>query len=88
MIGTSYQLSVSIVLSYGVFYKHYQLVRQNLGEFEVDLELDFKLFSLLILVVHTLCLNNLSDATLTSLSISIYPRWCPRWRTIISEKIV
>ena len=45
-------------------------------------------FSLLILVVHILSLKNPSDATLASLSISIYPRWRPRWRTIIREKIV
>ena len=45
-------------------------------------------FSLLILVVHTLSLNNPSDATLQLLSISIYPRWRPRWRQIISEKII
>ena len=44
-------------------------------------------FSLLILVVHTLSLKNPSDATLASLSISIYPRWRPRWRTIIREKL-
>ena len=50
------------------------------------MELDLKLFSLLILVVHTLSLKNPSDATLASLSISIYPRWRPRWRTIVSEK--
>ena len=50
------------------------LVRQNLGEFKVDMELDFKVFSLLILVVHTLSLKNPSDATLASLSILIYPR--------------
>ena len=47
-----------------------------------------KFFSLLILVVHTLYLNNPSDATLASLSISIYPRWRPRWKPIISENIV
>ena len=47
-----------------------------------------KIFSLLILVVHTLYLKNLSDATLASLSISIYPRWRPRWKPIISENIV
>ena len=45
-------------------------------------------FSLLILVLHILSLKNPSDATLASLSISIYPRWRPRWRPIISEKIV
>ena len=44
-------------------------------------------FSLLILVVHILSLKNPSDATLASLSISIYPRWRPRWRPIISEKL-
>ena len=44
-------------------------------------------FSLLILVVHTLSLKNPSDATLASMSISIYPRWRPRWRTIIREKM-
>ena len=32
-------------------------------------------------------LENPSDATLASLSISIYPRWRPRWRPIISEKM-
>ena len=55
---------------------------------EEYLELDFKLFSLLILVVHILSLNNPSNATLASLSISIYLRWRPRWRQIISEKII
>ena len=45
-------------------------------------------FSLLILVVHTLSLKNPSDATLASLSISIYPRWRLRRRPILSEKIV
>ena len=45
-------------------------------------------FSFLILVVHTLSLKNPSDATLVSLSISIYPRWRPRWRPIISVNIV
>ena len=39
-------------------------------------------FSLLILVVHTLSLKNLSDATLASLSISIYPRWRPIWKPL------
>ena len=43
--------------------------------------------SLLILVVHTLSLKNASDATLASLSVSIYPRLRPRWRTIIREKL-
>ena len=64
------------------------IVQQNLGEFKEDLKLDFKLFSLLILVVHLLSLKNPSDATLASLSISIYLRWRLRWRPIISEKIV
>ena len=64
------------------------MVQQNLGEFLEDLELDFKLFSWLILVVHILSLKNLSDATLASLSISIYPRWRPRWRPIINENCV
>ena len=45
-------------------------------------------FSLLILVVHTLSLKNPSDATQASLSISIYPRWRPKWRPIIREKYV
>ena len=46
--------------------------------------LDFSpFFFLLILVVHTLSLKNPSDATLASLSISIYPRRRPRWRSII-----
>ena len=65
-----------------------ELVQQNLGELYEDLELVFKLFSLLILVEHILSLKNPSDATLTSLRISIYPRWRPRWKQIISEKIV
>ena len=64
------------------------LVQQNLGKFLEDLEHDFKLFSLLILVVHTLALKIPSDATLASLSISIYSKWRPRWRPIISEKNV
>ena len=45
-------------------------------------------FSLLILVEYTLSLKNPSDATLASLSVSVYPRWPPRWRPIISENIV
>ena len=44
-------------------------------------------FSLLILVVHMLSLKNPSDATLASLSISIYLKWRPRWRPIIIEKM-
>ena len=64
------------------------IVWQNLGEIYEDLELDFKLFSLLILVVHTMSLKNPSDATLALLSHLIYPRWRPRWRPIISETIV
>ena len=51
-------------------------------------ELDFKLFSLLILVMHTLSLNYPSNATLASLSISIYHRWRPKWGPIISEEVV
>ena len=64
------------------------IVRQNSGQIYEDLELDFKLFSLLILVEYILSLKNPSDATLASLSVSIYPRWRPRWRPIISENIV
>ena len=56
-----------------------------LGE---DVELDFKLFSLLILIVFAMPLKNPSDVTLASLSISIYQRWRPRWRPIISEIIL
>ena len=37
-----------------------------------DLELDFKVFSLLILVVQTLYLMNPTDATLASLSVLKY----------------
>ena len=48
----------------------------------------FNYFSLLILVVHTWSLKNPNDATLASLSISIYLRWRSRWRRIISENIV
>ena len=43
-------------------------------------------FSLWILVVHILSLINPRDATLASLSISIYSRWRPRWKPIISKK--
>ena len=43
-------------------------------------------FSLLMLVVYTLSLKNPNDATLASLSISIYPRWHPRWRPVISPR--
>ena len=50
------------------------------------MELDFKLFSLLILVVYILSLKNPNDATLASMSLSIYPRWRPRRKPIISEK--
>ena len=64
------------------------VVRQKLGKFLEDMELDFKLFSLLILVFHALSLKNPSDTTLASLSIAIYPKWRPRWRPIISENIV
>ena len=53
------------------------------GRILEDLELDFKVFSLLIMVVHTLSVKIPSDATLASLSISIYPRWRPRWKPII-----
>ena len=42
----------------------------------------------MILVVHTMSLNNPSDATLLSLSISIYLRCRPKWRPIISENSV
>ena len=45
----------------------------------------FYFFSLLILVVLIL---SLSDATLASFSISIYPRWRRRWRPTIREKCV
>ena len=46
-----------------------------------DLELDFKVFflSLLILVVEALYLMNPTDATLASLSVLKYSRWRPRW---------
>ena len=43
-----------------------------------DLELDFKVFFLLILVVEALYLMNPTDATLASLSVLKYSRWRPR----------
>ena len=43
------------------------------------LELDFKVFSLLIFDVEALYLINLTDATLASLSVLKYSRWRPRW---------
>ena len=43
-----------------------------------DLELDFKLFPLLILVVQVLYLMNPNDANLASLSVLKYKRWRPR----------
>ena len=49
------------------------------------MEFDFKLFSLLILVVHTLSLDNPSEAIQASLSISIYLRWRSRLRKIINK---
>ena len=58
------------------------------GHFSRTWNLILNFFSLLILVVYTLSLKNPSDATLASLSISIYPRWRPRWRPIICENIV
>ena len=47
-----------------------------------DLELDFKVFSLLILVVWALYLMNPTDATLASLSLSKYSRMRPRWPSV------
>ena len=47
-----------------------------------DLELDFKVFSLLILVVEALYLMNPTDATLASLSVLKYSRWRPRWPSV------
>ena len=70
------------------FWLYSILVRQNLGEFWEELELVLNFFSLMILVVHILSLKNPSDATLASLSISIYSRWRTRWRQIKSEKVV
>ena len=64
------------------------IVLQNMGEFPEDLELDFKRFALLILVVHTWSLENSSNATLASLSISIYPRWYPRFGPVMSESFL
>ena len=70
------------------YFEKQSLVWQDLGDFKEDLEPDFKLFSLLILVVHAWSLKDPSDATLASLSIPINPRWRPRWSPIISEKTV
>ena len=48
-----------------------------------DLELDFKgFFSLLILVVEALYLMNPTDATLASLTLLKYSRWRPRWPSV------
>ena len=47
-----------------------------------DLELDFEVFSLLILVVEVLYLMNPTDATLTSLSVLKYLRWRLRWLSV------
>ena len=47
-----------------------------------NLELDFKLFSLLILVVEALYLMNPTDATLASFSVFKYSRWRPRWPSV------
>ena len=47
-----------------------------------DLELDFKVFSLLILVVEALHLINPYDATLAPLSVLKYSRWRPRWPSV------
>ena len=47
-----------------------------------DLELDFKVFSLLILDVEALYLMNPTDATLASLSNLKYSRWRPRWPSV------
>ena len=61
------------------------IVQQNLDEYLEDLGLDFKLFSFAESGSVYIVLENPSDATLTSLSISIYPRWRPRWRPIINK---
>ena len=54
-----------------------------LVENQDDLELGFKVFfSLLILVVDALYLMNLTDATLTSLSVLKYSTWPPRWPSV------
>ena len=47
-----------------------------------DLELDFKVFSSLILVVEALYLMNPTDATLASLSVLKYSRWRPKWPSV------
>ena len=57
----------------------FDIVRQNSGKFLEDLELDFKLFFFVDSgSVYIVLEKFLSDATLASLSISIYPRWHPR----------
>ena len=59
------------------FFKQVSLVKnQN------DLKLDFKVFSLLILVVKALYLMNPTDATLASLNVLKYERWRPRWPSV------
>ena len=47
------------------------LVRQNMSGFQENLQLDFKLLSVLVLVVYTFALKDPSDATLASLKFSI-----------------
>ena len=47
-----------------------------------DLELDFKVFSLLILVVEALYFMNQTDATQGSLSVLKSSRWRPRWPSV------
>ena len=55
----------------------------SLVENQNDLELGFKVFfSLLILVVEALYLMNPSDVTLASLSVLKYSRWRPRWLSV------
>ena len=59
-----------------------QTVNISPVENQNDLELDFKDFSLLILVVEALYLMNPADTTLASLSVLKYSRWRPRWPSV------
>ena len=47
-----------------------------------DLKLDFKVFSLLTLVVEAMYLMNPTYATLASLSVLKYLRWRLRWPSV------
>ena len=63
-------------------YTNLQYMPSSLVENQDDLELDFKVFIFVILVVDALYLINPTDATLASLSVLKYSRWRPRWPSV------